>query len=79
MQHYVDPNTVEIGDVILYPSKRRKAFLSENGQIQPLLVHNNNGVLTVADNLHQIETLVALRELKWPTILCEDNWEEEDL
>jgi len=78
-QYYVNPDDVEVDLVTnIRPSRRLIRILERDGQIVPVLVRNHDGRFIVT-NFTQAERVLAFRELKWPTILIEDNWTEDDL
>lgn len=71
------------------PSRRAVAAIEADGQIVPLLVRRvdpveaaaegDPDVAYVAADGRQAERLGAMRQLDWPTVLVETQWDEEDL
>ena len=77
MQHYVDPNTVELRKSP-HTSRILIRILEKDGQIVPVLVRKDGEVFYV-DDQYQADRVAAFRQLGWPTILVEDEWSDEDL
>lgn len=79
-QHYIAPAfVVDPWPGRVRPSRRLFDILERDGQIVPLLVHEQDSEFVVANDYAQRERLAALIELDWPTILVETSWTDDDL
>jgi uncharacterized protein (UPF0264 family) len=77
-QHYPNPHDV-IADGPKWPTKSLKRIIERDGLIVPILVTVNEDGKFVAAGYNQAERVLACRELSFPTILVETEWNPEDV